>query len=145
MPEALHVEESTATQTYARFVAEPWENGFGHTLGNALRRVLLSSMEGVAVCSVHIEGVQHEFAHIPDVVEDVTEIILNIKKLRLQCNGDVLDTRGVGDDTFNQHTKLFRRGVTDRIGNIEGGRASLDSLTQHQIEELRLAAASIFR
>lgn len=89
LPSELVVDESTATATYAKFVAEPWENGYGHTIGNALRRVLLSSMEGVAVASVRIDGIPHEFSCIPDVVEDVTEIILNIKKLRLQCDGDV--------------------------------------------------------
>lgn len=89
MPEALVVEESTSTNTYARFVAEPWEKGFGHTLGNALRRVLLSSLEGVAISSVRIDGVPHEFSTIPDVIEDVTEIILNLKRLRVQCEGDL--------------------------------------------------------
>ena len=66
---------------YGRFVVEPLERGFGHTLGNSLRRVLLSSLPGVAVSSVHIEGVQHEFSTIPGVKEDVTEIILNLKTM----------------------------------------------------------------
>ena len=66
---------------YGRFVVEPLERGFGHTLGNSLRRVLLSSLPGVAVSSVHIEGVQHEFSTIPGVKEDVTEIILNLKSM----------------------------------------------------------------
>jgi DNA-directed RNA polymerase subunit alpha len=88
MPSALEIDEATATTTYAKFTAEPWENGFGHTLGNALRRVLLSSMEGVAVASVRIDGVAHEFTSIPNVIEDVTEIILNVKRLRLQCDGE---------------------------------------------------------
>ena len=66
---------------YGRFVIEPLERGFGHTLGNSLRRVLLSSLPGVAVSSVHIEGVQHEFSTIPGVKEDVTEIILNLKTM----------------------------------------------------------------
>ena len=64
---------------YGKFVVEPLERGFGHTLGNSLRRVLLSSLPGVAVSSVHIEGVQHEFSTVPGVKEDVTEIVLNIK------------------------------------------------------------------
>lgn len=89
MPTTLVVEEETATSTYAKFVAEPWEKGFGNTLGNALRRVLLSSMGGVAVSSIRIDGVAHEFSHLDDVVEDVTEIVLNIKKLRLQSSGDL--------------------------------------------------------
>jgi len=89
LPNALQLDTGTATARYAKFVAEPWENGFGHTIGNALRRVLLSSMDGVAVASVRIDGVAHEFSTIPGVVEDVTEIILNIKKLRLNCVGDL--------------------------------------------------------
>lgn len=66
---------------YGKFVVEPLERGFGHTLGNSLRRVLLSSLPGVAVSAVHIEGVQHEFSTVPGVKEDVTEIILNLKSL----------------------------------------------------------------
>ena len=89
MPEAFTVDQSTATDTYARVISEPWEKGFGHTIGNALRRVLLSSMEGVAVSSIRIDGVKHEFATIPDVIEDVTEIVLNVKRLRLTCHGEV--------------------------------------------------------
>ena len=69
---------------YGKFVVEPLERGFGHTLGNSLRRVLLSSLPGVAVSSVHIEGVQHEFSTIPGVKEDVTEIILNLKGMAVK-------------------------------------------------------------
>ena len=69
---------------YARFVIEPLERGFGHTLGNSLRRVLLSSLPGVAVSSVHIEGVQHEFSTMPGIKEDVTEIILNLKSMAVK-------------------------------------------------------------
>ena len=73
---------------YGKFVIEPLERGFGHTLGNSLRRVLLSSLPGVAVSSVHIEGVQHEFSTIPGVKEDVTEIILNLKGLAAKMYSD---------------------------------------------------------
>ena len=73
---------------YGKFVVEPLERGFGHTLGNSLRRVLLSSLPGVAVSSVHIEGVQHEFSTIPGVKEDVTEIILNLKGLAVKMYTD---------------------------------------------------------
>ena len=73
--------------SYGRFVVEPLERGFGHTLGNSMRRVLLSSLPGVAVSSVHIEGVQHEFSTIPGVKEDVTEIVLNIKSLIAKLEG----------------------------------------------------------
>lgn len=73
---------------YGKFVVEPLERGFGHTLGNSLRRVLLSSLPGVAVSSVHIEGVQHEFSTVPGVKEDVTEIILNLKGLAVKMFTD---------------------------------------------------------
>jgi DNA-directed RNA polymerase subunit alpha len=73
---------------YGKFIVEPLERGFGHTLGNSLRRVLLSSLPGAAVSSVHIEGVQHEFSTIPGVTEDVTEIILNLKGLAVKMYGE---------------------------------------------------------
>lgn len=81
MPKRLVKNESTATPTYAQFIAEPLEAGYGHTIGNSLRRVLLSSLEGAAITSVKIEGVPHEFTAMPGVVEDVTDIILNLKKV----------------------------------------------------------------
>lgn len=84
MPKRLTKDEATATDTYAKFVAEPFEAGYGHTLGNSLRRVLLSSLEGAAVTSVKIAGAMHEFATLPGVVEDVTDIILNLKKARFK-------------------------------------------------------------
>lgn len=82
LPNRLVRDEDTATDTYARFTAEPFEQGFGHTIGNSLRRVLLSSLEGAAITSVRIAGVQHEFATLPGVVEDVTDIVLNLKKVK---------------------------------------------------------------
>ncbi len=81
MPNRLQKEESTATPTYAKFVAEPFEAGYGHTLGNSLRRVLLSSLEGASISSIKIDGAMHEFASIPGVVEDVVDIVLNLKKV----------------------------------------------------------------
>ncbi|HIE10446.1 MAG TPA: DNA-directed RNA polymerase subunit alpha [Kiritimatiellae bacterium] len=84
MPKRVVKEESTATGTYAKFVAEPFEAGYGRTIGNSLRRVLLSSIEGAAISSVRIEGAMHEFCSIPEVVEDVTDIILNLKKVLLK-------------------------------------------------------------
>jgi DNA-directed RNA polymerase subunit alpha len=73
---------------YGKFVVEPLERGYGTTLGNSLRRILLSSLPGTAVTSVKIEGILHEFSTIPGVKEDVTEIILNLKKLAVRINGD---------------------------------------------------------
>ena len=78
MPKTLVKNEKTATETYAQFVAEPFEAGYGHTIGNSLRRVLLSSIEGAAISSIKIEGVNHEFQSIDNVVEDVTDIVLNL-------------------------------------------------------------------
>jgi DNA-directed RNA polymerase subunit alpha len=86
MPSRLMREDSTATPTYAKFYAEPFERGYGHTLGNSLRRVLLSSIEGAAITSVKIDGAAHEFAAIPGVVEDVTDIVLNLKKVLLKMH-----------------------------------------------------------
>ncbi len=87
LPNRLVKDEDTATDTYARFTAEPFEQGFGHTIGNSLRRVLLSSLEGAAITSVRIAGVQHEFATLPGVVEDVTDIVLNPKKVKFIAHG----------------------------------------------------------
>ncbi len=83
MPKRVIKEEQSATDTYAKFIAEPFEAGFGHTIGNSLRRMLLSSLEGSAITSVKIDGIQHEFSTIPGVLEDVSEIILNLKKVLL--------------------------------------------------------------
>lgn len=83
LPKRLVKDEKTATDTYAQFVADPFETGYGHTIGNSLRRVLLSSIEGAAISSVKIDGVDHEFQSIDGVVEDVTDIVLNLKKVLL--------------------------------------------------------------
>jgi DNA-directed RNA polymerase subunit alpha len=86
MPKTLAKDESTATDTYAKFTAEPFEAGYGHTVGNSLRRVLLSSLEGAAITAVKITGAQHEFATLPSVVEDVTDIVLNLKKVKFKAD-----------------------------------------------------------
>ena len=88
MPQSLVMDEQTATDTYAKFTAAPFQSGFGHTIGNSLRRVLLSSLEGAAISAVRIEGVSHEFTTLPNVVEDITEIILNLKKIKLDLHTD---------------------------------------------------------
>jgi len=86
MPKKLILDESNATPEYGKFIAEPFERGYGMTVGNSLRRVLISSIEGTAVTSIKIDGVQHEFSTIKGVVEDVPQIILNIKKLVLSSH-----------------------------------------------------------
>src|ERR1700746_4000191 len=85
MPKSLTKDEASATETYAKFIAEPFEVGYGQTVGNALRRVLLSSLEGAAITSVRITGAQHEFAALAGIVEDVTDIVLNLKKVRFKA------------------------------------------------------------
>lgn len=87
-PRRIESERDSLTSTYGRFTAEPFERGFGVTIGNALRRVLLSSLTGAAVTALKIEGVYHEFSTIPGVLEDTTEIILNIKELLLKMHVD---------------------------------------------------------
>src|SRR5467141_2971591 len=86
MPKRLTKEDSTATETYAKFIAEPFETGYGHTVGNSLRRVLLSSLEGAAITSLKIDGAMHEFTTIEGVVEDVTDLVLNLKKILFRAH-----------------------------------------------------------
>ncbi|MFM8470416.1 MAG: DNA-directed RNA polymerase subunit alpha [Limisphaerales bacterium] len=116
MPKRLQREDATATATYAKFSAEPFETGFGHTIGNSLRRLLLGSLEGAAVTSVKIEGAQHEFAIVDGVVEDVTQIVLNLKKVKFKS--DTHDVQQLilsvnkegevtaGDIELNQHVSV---------------------------------------
>lgn len=87
LPSRLLRVEQTATDTYAMFVAEPFEAGFGHSIGNALRRILMSAIEGAAITSVKIEGASHEFQNLSGVVEDVAEIVLNLKKILFTVEG----------------------------------------------------------
>jgi len=86
-PKKLDIDTETLTDQYGKFVGEPFERGFGVTLGNALRRVLLSSLQGAAIASIKIDSVLHEFSTVPGVVEDVAEIILNLKEVRLKLSG----------------------------------------------------------
>jgi DNA-directed RNA polymerase subunit alpha len=91
-PKRLEFERETLTDRFGRFYAQPFERGFGTTVGNALRRVLLSSIEGAAVTAVKIDGVLHEFSPIPGVVEDATDIILNLKQIPLKLHTDTTKT-----------------------------------------------------
>ena len=91
-PKRLEFERETLTDRFGRFYAQPFERGFGTTVGNALRRVLLSSIEGAAVTAVKIDGVLHEFSPIPGVVEDATDIILNLKQIPLKMHTDTTKT-----------------------------------------------------
>ncbi|MBI5234678.1 MAG: DNA-directed RNA polymerase subunit alpha [Deltaproteobacteria bacterium] len=98
-PKKLEVEKETLTNTYGKFVAEPLERGFGVTIGNSLRRILLSSLQGAAITNVKIDGVLHEFSSVPGVKEDVSDIILNLKQVKLRIHGDgpkTLRIKGTG-------------------------------------------------
>ncbi len=97
MPDGVHVEE--ASDTYGRFVIQPLERGFGVTIGNALRRVLLSSLQGIAITAIKIDGVQHEFSTITGVTEDVADIILNLKGVRFRS-----------EEVVDSNVHLFLRG-----------------------------------
>jgi DNA-directed RNA polymerase subunit alpha len=86
MPKRLQKDEATATGIYAKFIADPFETGYSHTIGNSLRRVLLSSLEGAAITSVKVDSAMHEFTTIDGVVEDVTDIVLNLKKIKFKAH-----------------------------------------------------------
>src|SRR3989449_7005044 len=85
-PRRLEVDETSLTPTYGKFFGEPFERGYGTTVGNALRRVLLSSLQGAAIVAVRIQGVLHEFSTLPGVTEDVTDIVLNLKEVRVKLH-----------------------------------------------------------
>jgi len=91
-PKRLEFETESLTNHFGRFWAQPFERGFGITIGNALRRILLSSIEGAAVTAVKIDGVLHEFSSVPGVVEDTTDIILNLKQVPFRCHSDHAET-----------------------------------------------------
>jgi DNA-directed RNA polymerase subunit alpha len=127
MPKAIQREEETYTDQYGKFIAEPLERGFGVTLGNALRRVLLSSLQGAAVNSVKVEGAKHEFTTLPGVFEDVTDVVLNLKDLVIRLDGDepkpmILDVEGPGEVTAD----LFEVPAETKILNPNLHIATLD-------------------
>jgi len=134
-PKRLIVSTEGASDRYAQFSAQPFERGFGTTIGNALRRVLLSSIEGAAITAVKIEGVLHEFSSIPGVVEDATDIILNLKQIPLKLNGSESKTiylRGVQPGAYTsaniEHdadVEILDKGVY--IGTVsEGGALQIE-------------------
>lgn len=120
MPKRLTKDESTATDVYAKFIAEPFETGFGHTVGNSLRRLLLSSLEGAAITSIKIDGAMHEFTTVDGVVEDVTDIVLNLKKVKFRVHSREPQTLllsankegavTAGDIELNQNVELVNPG-----------------------------------
>lgn len=135
-PKRLEVDHESLTSTYGRFIAQPFERGFATTIGNALRRCLLSSIEGAAITAIHIEGVLHEFSSIPGVQEDVTDIILNLKQVPLRLHSDEpkvlsIDVEGSGKVTAGQMTEDAQIEIVDPSIHIatpnEGGRLKLQA------------------
>jgi DNA-directed RNA polymerase subunit alpha len=118
IPNSVVCEEATRTPQYGKFIVEPFERGFGITVGNSLRRILLSSLEGAAVVSVRIEGVQHEFSTLTGVYEDVTDVILNIKNLLLVLyDGETAELRIRADKKGEVRAADIQHGPEMRIVN----------------------------
>ncbi len=135
MPRGVLIEDDSLTDGYSKFVIEPLERGFGTTIGNSIRRVLLSSLPGAAVVGVRIDGVAHEFSTMPNVVEDVAEIILNLKGLRLLMHSDepktlMLEAEGKGDVTAED----IQTDIDVEILNPDLHIASLDEGGQLRME-----------
>jgi DNA-directed RNA polymerase subunit alpha len=135
-PKRLEVDQGTLSETYGKFIAQPFERGFAATVGNALRRCLLSSIEGAAVTAVHIEGVLHEFSAIAGIVEDVTDIILNLKEIPFVLHSDepkviTLDVVGPGEVTAEHFNTDPQVEVCDPDAHIatlnEGGSLKLEA------------------
>jgi len=135
MPKKLVLDESSYTPTYGKFVAEPFERGYGVTIGNSLRRVLISSIEGTAVTSIKINGVHHEFSAIPGVMEDVPEIILNIKKLILKSHFKIPKTMRITVEKKGVVTaKDIKTDETVEIVNPDLHIATLTKSTKFHLE-----------
>ena len=128
MPKRLECEESSLTEAYGKFIAEPFERGFGITLGNSLRRVLLSSIEGSAVCAIKIDGVSHEFTAIPNVLEDITEVVLNVKKLVVRSHSKNLKSIYIKKDS--KGPILAKDIITDDTVEIINGNLHIATLTK---------------
>lgn len=124
MPKRVESDESTYSNTYGKFTAEPFERGYGMTIGNSLRRVLLSGIEGAAITSIKVEGVQHEFSTIAGVMEDVSEIALNVKRVILRSR------------TKNPKTLFIN---VDKKGDVTAGDITTDEITEVMNPDLHIA------
>lgn len=138
MPERIELDESSYTTTYGRFIIQPLERGFGVTIGNSIRRVLLSSLPGAAISSIKVEGVLHEFSTIPGVTEDVSEMILNLKGVRFKLHNKkpdkvVVHFKGAGEFTAASIQKASN-GADFEILNPEHHIATLGKETNFDIE-----------
>lgn len=140
MPERLQSESDTLTERYGKFSAQPFERGFGTTIGNSLRRALLSSIEGAAITAVKIEGAEHEFASLAGVVEDATDIILNLKQVPFKLHGNGPKTLTIQKDTAGEVTSADIQADSDveildpdvYIANIsEGGSLAVEMRLKH--------------
>jgi DNA-directed RNA polymerase subunit alpha len=121
-PKRLEVDEKSLTPTYGKFFGEPFERGYGTTIGNALRRVLLSSLQGAAIVAVRVKGVLHEFSTIPGVTEDVTDIVLNLKEVRVKLH----------DGTVEETARIQVRGEREvTAADIQAG-PRVEILNPHQ-------------
>ena len=129
LPNRVVSDRSTLTDTYGKFAAEPFERGFGVTVGNSLRRVLLSSLEGSAVTRVKIQGVQHEISTIPGVVEDVTDIILNVKSLVVKNTSD--QPRTIRIDRHERGVVTAANLITDEAVQIVNPEHIIATLTDN--------------
>lgn len=127
LPTRVIVEKETLSGFFGRFIAEPFERGFGVTIGNCLRRILLSSIEGAAVVSVKIDGVRHAFSTIPGIVEDVTDIILNIKGLNIKL--------------YSENAKKIKI-QTNKTGEVKAGDIIVDSDVEIINKDLHIATLS---
>jgi len=135
-PSQVQPEEEDRSDTFARFIAQPFERGWGTTVGNALRRALLSSIPGAAITAVKIEGADHEFSAVPGVVEDVTDIILNLKMIPLKIHGQdatvlTLDAKGPGEVTAGQLVGSHQVEVIDP--NVHVATLSVDGKLKMQV------------
>jgi DNA-directed RNA polymerase subunit alpha len=126
-PKRLVANTETLTERYGMFTAQPFQRGFGTTIGNSLRRVLLSSIEGAAITAVHIEGVEHEFSPIPGVVEDATDIILNLKQIPFKISSDGVKTV---------------RLELDHAGDVRSGQIQTDADVEVLDRDVHLATVS---
>lgn len=141
MPEKIKLDEASKTSTFARFIVEPFERGFGHTVGNALRRIMLASLEAPSILSVRIEGVPHEYMAIDGIIEDMTYIVLNLK-------GALLRRLTMSEDTHPRDIKMITKmlDITDEMIEKGGGsyKVTLKDLFGHSDYEVVNADHHIF-
>ena len=130
LPKRLECEESTHTPTYAKFIADPFERGFGVTLGNSLRRILLSSIEGNAVTSIRMDGILHEFSTLEGVLEDITDIVLNVKNLVLRSHSRTSKTVYIKKDKQGEVTA--RDIITDGTVEVLNSDLHIFTLTKNR-------------